>query len=47
MNEGAALSLEAGIAYETDAFGLCFATHDQKEGMTAFAEKCQADFNGK
>ncbi|MDO3376879.1 enoyl-CoA hydratase-related protein [Geoalkalibacter halelectricus] len=30
--------------YEADLFGLCFATRDQKEGMTAFLEKRKAMF---
>lgn len=29
------------------AFGLCFATEDQKRGMTAFVEKRTAVFKGK
>ncbi|KIH76498.1 enoyl-CoA hydratase [Geoalkalibacter ferrihydriticus] len=36
-------SLRAG-QYEADLFGLCFSTHDQKEGMTAFLEKRKAEF---
>jgi enoyl-CoA hydratase len=47
VNEGLDVDLESGIAYEAEVFGLCFATVDQKEGMTAFVEKRQADFTGK
>jgi enoyl-CoA hydratase len=31
--------------YEADLFGLCFSTHDQKEGMSAFLEKRKARFH--
>ena len=31
--------LRGGLRLEADLFGLCFATHDQKEGMAAFLEK--------
>lgn len=36
--------LAGGLALEANLFGLCFATHDQKEGMSAFVEKRQAEF---
>lgn len=39
MNRGVETDIETGIAYESNAFGLCFASKDQKEGMTAFLEK--------
>jgi enoyl-CoA hydratase len=32
---------------EAKAFGLCFSTKDQKEGMTAFVEKRKATFKGE
>ena len=32
-------SLDAGLSYEAQAIGLCFATADQKEAMTAFLTK--------
>jgi enoyl-CoA hydratase len=47
INEGLDTDLETGIAYEAEAFGLCFATADQKEGMAAFLEKRKANFTGK
>ncbi len=34
----------SGLAKEADAFGVCFSTEDQKEGMKAFAEKRAAKF---
>lgn len=47
VNKGLNMDLESGTAYEAEVFGLCFATADQKEGMTAFVEKRKADFTGK
>jgi len=37
-------SLEAGLEFESAMFGMCFATNDQREGMTAFIEKRPAEF---
>ena len=34
----------APVAFESDLFGLCFSTADQKEGMQAFLEKRPAKF---
>jgi enoyl-CoA hydratase len=39
--EGTALILAATNACEADFFGLCFATADQKEGMSAFLENAR------
>ena len=36
-----------GLAYEATLFGLCAATEDMKEGMTAFLEKRPARFTGR
>lgn len=47
INEGMNMDLASGVAYEGEVFGLCFATADQKEGMTAFVEKKKANFSGK
>jgi enoyl-CoA hydratase len=47
VNEGLDTDLETGVAYEAEVFGLCFATADQKEGMSAFVEKRKASFQGK
>lgn len=47
VNEGLDADLETGVAYEAEVFGLCFATADQKEGMTAFIEKRKAGFSGR
>ncbi len=45
-NEGLQTDIDRGMAIEAHAFGLCFATADQKEGMTAFLEKRKAEFTG-
>lgn len=41
------LTLNAGLEYENTMFGLCFATEDQKEGMSAFLEKRPAQLQSK
>lgn len=38
---------EAGIAFESAMFGLCFSSPDQREGMQAFLEKRPAQFSKK
>ncbi|QEK11062.1 short-chain-enoyl-CoA hydratase [Crassaminicella thermophila] len=47
INRGIETDIETGIEIEADLFGLCFATKDQKEGMTAFVEKRKAEFKGE
>ncbi|GAB6180995.1 short-chain-enoyl-CoA hydratase [Desulfotomaculum defluvii] len=47
VNQGLEMDVDKGMAYEAEVFGLCFATADQKEGMTAFVEKRKASFVGK
>lgn len=39
VNEGLELNMDDAITLEEKLFGECFATEDQKEGMTAFVEK--------
>ncbi|MDD4802816.1 MAG: short-chain-enoyl-CoA hydratase [Syntrophomonas sp.] len=46
-NEGMQTDIDRGMTIEADAFGLCFATNDQKEGMSAFVEKKKPEFTGK
>lgn len=46
INNGMNMDTESAYNYEAEIFGLCFATDDQKEGMTAFVEKRKADFKG-
>jgi enoyl-CoA hydratase len=38
---------ETAALLEAEAFGVCFATEDQKEGMNAFVEKRKPKFLGK
>lgn len=47
VNRGIDADMTTGVAYEGEVFGLCFSTDDQKEGMSAFAEKRKAEFKGK
>jgi enoyl-CoA hydratase len=47
VNHGLDVDLGSGIAYEAEAFAVCFSTVDQKEGMGAFVEKRPAVFKGK
>jgi enoyl-CoA hydratase len=46
FNEGADLPLAQANEAEIAAFGSCFTTQDQKEGMSAFLEKREAKFTG-
>ena len=43
INEGAALPIEQAVVCEEKAFGSCFQTGDQQEGMGAFLEKRKHD----
>lgn len=47
VNTGMDTDLASGIAYEAEVFGLCFASADQKEGMSAFVGKRKPNFTGK
>ncbi len=40
-------SLDTGLALETKAIQMLFASQDQKEGMAAFIEKRKAKFQGR
>jgi enoyl-CoA hydratase len=44
---GMEMSLDDGLALESNLFGLLAATDDMREGMTAFLEKRKADFHGR
>lgn len=46
VNQAEELSLSDGLGYERRVFHSLFATHDQKEGMSAFIQKRVPDFKG-
>jgi enoyl-CoA hydratase len=39
IRRGLQTDITTGAAYETEAFGLCFSTEDQKDAMKAFVNK--------
>ncbi|NLV50846.1 MAG: short-chain-enoyl-CoA hydratase [Clostridiales bacterium] len=39
INKGMQCDINTGLAYETQAFSLCFSTEDQKDAMTAYVNK--------
>lgn len=47
IDAGHGLDLKRGCLLERDAFALCFATEDQKEGMSSFLERRPAEFKGR
>jgi len=47
INKSLYLGMDEGLMLEAKDFGLCFATKDQKEGMTAFVEKRKPTFKGE
>ena len=47
INRGIETDIETGMEIEKDLFALCFATEDQKEAMTAFLEKRDAEYKLK
>jgi len=47
VNRGMYTDLSTGLDYEKAYFALCFATSDQKEGVSAFLEKRQPEFKGE
>jgi len=44
---GGECSIEQGLDYESQAFALCFATEDMREGTTAFLERRKPEFTGR
>jgi enoyl-CoA hydratase len=47
INKSLSLDIDSGLDFEAQAFGLCFGTEDQKEGMAAFLEKRTPTYCGK
>ncbi|MGE0086991.1 MAG: enoyl-CoA hydratase/isomerase family protein [Desulfococcaceae bacterium] len=47
VNSGLGTDLATGLNIECDAFALCMASEDAKEGTKAFLEKRKAAFSGK
>ena len=47
INRGTNCDIDTAVEIEKDLFGLCFATEDQKEGMSAFLEKRKPEFINK
>jgi len=46
INNGLNVDLASGLALENDAFALCLASPDAREGTSAFLEKRKPDFAG-
>lgn len=47
INKGLEVSIDYGLVYEKNMVGLCLASDDSREGITAFMEKRQPDFKNK
>ncbi|MEA4926120.1 MAG: short-chain-enoyl-CoA hydratase [Syntrophomonadaceae bacterium] len=47
ITRGMQADIDTAMLIEADMFGLCFATEDQQEGMSAFLEKRKAEFKCK
>lgn len=47
INQGLQVSIDQGLAIEAEAWLVLFATHDRKEGTTAFVEKRSPRFTGE
>jgi enoyl-CoA hydratase len=46
VNAGYDIDLQTACLLERDAFALCFASFDQREGMQSFLDKRQPRFKG-
>ena len=46
INVGGESGLDVGLEFETQAFALCCATADMREGTAAFLERRKAKFSG-
>jgi enoyl-CoA hydratase len=47
VNIATDVDLHSGLEKETGAFGACFSTEDQEEGMDAFLHKRTPEFKGR
>ena len=47
INKGMQIDIDSALSYESEVFGECFATEDQKNGMIAFVEKTEKCFKNK
>ncbi|TGE31666.1 enoyl-CoA hydratase-related protein [Desulfosporosinus sp. Sb-LF] len=47
INKGLQVDIETAMSIESDMFGMCCATADKSEGMSAFVEKRKPKFMGK
>jgi enoyl-CoA hydratase len=47
IDTGLETDFQTGQQIEAQLFGVCFATEDQKEGMSAFLEKRKAEFKDR
>ena len=47
INRGIQVNIDDAIDIEAYDFGKCFSTKDQKEGMTAFIERREKNFQNK
>lgn len=47
INLASETDTDSGLAIESNLFGLCFSTEDQKEGMEAFLAKRKPEFKNK
>jgi len=46
VQTGGEAGLDVGLDYESQAFAVCFATDDMREGTSAFLEKRKPAFKG-
>ena len=47
INKGLQVDIDTAMSIESDMFGMCCATTDKSEGMSAFVEKRKPKFMGK
>lgn len=47
VRNGCEMDLKRGCSYEAELFAMCFASEDQKEGMSAFLEKRKPEFKDR